>query len=297
MTARIFVLTLLLACAAPVLAQRLYLFDVDDFLDPRDLGATIDGRTFTGGGRLDITRAMIGVSSSHVQLSDAIEAPAALLHLSRTVYDSNRQINMKLLALQGIGDDDPNRRLPRFRGSFQLARYSPVMVTPEPTELAKASDAEMLPIEIATSRDQVSLTVSESSRRGGKFDVELTGDMGFKVLGGVYGGFSYSLSRVSGENAPPLTNSLVYFYRYARPLGQRVSLQLIGSLGGQYSDKLRGIGRIHAQAMFPFADTRRNLHLALGTAYFHDGENWRRVREIAVFFDTALFIRNGASKQ
>jgi hypothetical protein len=117
----------LLATAAR--GQELDVFDINDFVDPRELGATIvDGRFQCPCRDFLVSRLMTGAAYEYVDLTRTTNQDAFFAHLATSYYTGPWQFNLKTSELRKISDE-PRQRfsvgglLPHSKTSLQLARY------------------------------------------------------------------------------------------------------------------------------------------------------------------------------
>jgi len=121
----------LVAIAVPAGAQELDIFDINDFVDPRELGARAEGR-----GRLRcpcdpffISRAMAGGVTRYVDVLRPTNTDVTFLHLATSYYRGPWQFNWKHTRLNaddfGLNDAAVAVSLvtPENKNTVQAARY------------------------------------------------------------------------------------------------------------------------------------------------------------------------------
>jgi hypothetical protein len=130
-----FALLLLLASAlcASMQAQELDIYDIDDFVDPRQLGAVVGpyGRLTCPCDRFLVSRLMGGGVANYIDVFRPTAADATFIHLATSYYRGPWQANWKLTRLSRedfLSDERPIRetditRTPQHKSTLQLARY------------------------------------------------------------------------------------------------------------------------------------------------------------------------------
>jgi len=122
------IVTLFLACSAA--AQEFDIFDLNDFIDPRDRGAVFrpEGWGVTNGGNpFGIIRAYTGGVADYQWRNLPTDTNVTFLHLTGSQYWSNKQVNVKLTSFGG----PEGANLPRLRGTFQFGYY---LTTEQPAD-------------------------------------------------------------------------------------------------------------------------------------------------------------------
>ena len=122
---------LLLAATVVASAQELTIFDLDDFVDPRTLGAAVTSRgTFSCPcSDLLITRAMMGWNSDYMNVTVPTQLDVGFAHVATSYYRGAWQFNAKFTGLRdvhrpAISTTPPSSRaMPRESAAFQIGFY------------------------------------------------------------------------------------------------------------------------------------------------------------------------------
>jgi hypothetical protein len=125
---RSFLFAALLLGASALQAQELDIFDANDFIDPRDLGATITAR---GGiqcpcSRVLISRFFTGAATNYVDLLRPTSADVMFAHLATSYYNGHWQLNFKTSYLEDLSNEPSTgafTETPHRKNTLQLGRY------------------------------------------------------------------------------------------------------------------------------------------------------------------------------
>jgi hypothetical protein len=114
----------------PATAQEFTIFDIDDFVDPRELGATVgaDGSLTCPCTTLFIARAMAGYDHNFLNVMQPTNFDVAFGHIAMSAYFNGKwQVNLKQSFLYGLRElkkaDRPSGALPKGSLSLQIGRY------------------------------------------------------------------------------------------------------------------------------------------------------------------------------
>ncbi len=142
MTIKTLVAFVLLLGAVSLTAQELTIFDLNDFVDPRSLGAvaTSKGRFICPCSELLVSRVVLGWDQNFVNVTSASPVDVAFAHVAMSYYRGAWQGNAKVSVLRDVsspGDEDfviispasnvppsATSAVPRQALALQLARYS-----------------------------------------------------------------------------------------------------------------------------------------------------------------------------
>jgi hypothetical protein len=112
----------LLLAASMAQAQELDIFDINDFVDPRDLGATITPRGWLACPcqRLLVSRLMAGGVADYVDVLRPTNADLLFAHLATSYYTGRWQLNFKATRFDssGVGGE-----VPAWKYGVQAGRY------------------------------------------------------------------------------------------------------------------------------------------------------------------------------
>jgi hypothetical protein len=120
---RTLVLAFALLAAAAVEAQEFDVFDPNDFLDPRIRGGAFNDQgpgMSKPGDRFDVIRAYSGRVTDFQWRNQPTGVDLAFLHLTGSIYDGNKQLNLKFTAFD---PDQGAQQLPRYRSTAQFGYY------------------------------------------------------------------------------------------------------------------------------------------------------------------------------
>jgi len=183
----------LLLAASMTQAQELDIFDINDFVDPRDLGATITPR----GGlvcpcqRLLVSRLMAGGVSEYVDVLRPTNADVLFAHLATSYYTGRWQLNLKTTRFDssGVGGE-----VPTWKHGLQAGRYF---------TMGGGNNPATLRAQVNYSRTEYRRKLGPTQSFGSVYDTEL----GFEVDTSV---------RIFGR---PFVTSVVFLQD--RPAGER----------------------------------------------------------------------------
>lgn len=117
---RVVLTALLVLCAFHASAQELAIFDISDFVDPREIGAVVSeqGTFQCPCSRLLITRLISGWDGKFVNVTRPTPFDVAFAHLASSYYHGASQYNAKMSAIRDV-------HLPRNQPTFVDARAVP----------------------------------------------------------------------------------------------------------------------------------------------------------------------------
>lgn len=316
----------LVYAAVAVAAQELTIFDLDDFVDPRLLGAAATSR-----GRflcnpcsyLLISRAMVGWNSDYMNVTVPTNVDVAFAHVATSYYRGPWQVNAKFTGLRDVHRPDrsqteiDSRTVPREAGVLQVAYYHAVGAG----EKARAARTEITwrashYVEARHERrdDRFARVHSDVIRHefGIEWDVPIPGNM----LGSII------LTGVAGEHLTldAAQTRLAYVHRSPRfdigpvHLDAMVSAGVLGE-GLDFGDLRRITIKPAVGLAVPLGRTGINLNVRFApafqrrTRFTDDGGGelpsvayesaaapsryiWERSPELAIFIDRSIFRRS-----
>ena len=250
---------LVLICAAfsgiPMLAQELDLYDINDFVDPRELGARAEsrGRLLCPCDSFLVSRVVTGGATSYLDVFRPTNSDATFLHLATSYYRGAWQANWKHTQLNredlGPGHSEVQRGsvpVPDNKNILQLARYFAV---------GRGASASIIRIEASWTRAEYRQQPRDANGPFGDFHSRFENEFGFE------GDIPWRIGRF------PIVTSLVYVGRSGIPGGagiRRVTLLQRAprvSLGSWSLDTAVAVGSVHADNRWHGALIQPSLHL------------------------------------
>jgi hypothetical protein len=289
----ILALALLLAATAAA-AQEFDIFDQNDFIDPRQRGASFDAGGFgvtDPGSDFSVLRAYTGHVSNYQWRNTPTNQEVNFVQLAHSFYRDRRQLNLKLTFLDAAGRSD----LPAYRGTVQYGSYFAV----QPAE--GSNDGQ--PARQVASRWLVSAAFEQNAVRsrdasGRSLNYELAAEMDVLVpLRRANHNIIGSLIFVD-RRAIDHSQRLTYFYhvgekRHAH--GLRVTMNL--GAGGERTDHWRwGSARAVVNASID-AGRIATINFAYAPTYVpHDPAGRRVHHEITLYLDRTVMAHLTARK-
>lgn len=278
---------LLVAAAYSAEAQEFDVFDPNDFLDPRERGATFRSDGFgvvTRGNSFTLARLYTGMIDDYQWRNKPTGERVSFAHLTASHYFSNKQVSVKLTTLDGAVP------LPRYRVTTQMAFYA----------VPELQEGEEDPFRFAA-RYLVSYSIEENRTdlTAPRYQHDYNHEYGLQIDGAIT---RHGKTRVG---------SLVYIHRNAHHLGspERVTyfyrvgehnrgpFRLGGSvgLGGEKTRSWHwGVVRGIFTAAVDVPLLAGTFNLAYSPAYLPaDGQ---RFHELTFFMDWTLLSRLAPSK-
>jgi hypothetical protein len=307
----LFVFLFALAAALSAAAQELTIFDISDFVDPRELGASPHWGGFSCPcTSMLIGRALAGYDHDFADVHESQGDDAYFGSLAMSYYHGEWQVNVKgtdLFAADGIGQRRGNAGdlgLPRQTVALQLAHYQPIGSAVHPigvTRIEVSTRATRVSTNELQIKQQQAFTTT-SHRVAYDFGIEF--DTQFKPFGhSLEGSLTYTM--LSGDH-PDLRGAvnrgrLAYLQRFPRIKlipGRKITLDLAVSAGftgrGLHAASLDHVN-IHptAQLAIPIGLGETFFNITYGPTYRRLGRQYESsINEIAFFVDRALFARS-----
>jgi hypothetical protein len=293
-----------LFAASTAAAQQQPIFDVDDFIDPRE----------RGGRPLFVSRLVLGVTRNYVDGHRPLHDDAAFLHVANSVYFSDFQIDYKrtegtsdkkeLMVCEceegpvyfptpPLPDATPAAPPPGSKDTLQFAWYRTVEGEGgPPLKLRYRLSWSRQPVDvgvtsIATGEKAASLSGSEQS-----FGLEADTRVRFRGRD-VFGSLQIARTIQSGTIAHRTQHELTYTARLPGWRVGRVLLRPTLAVGGVSGRGGTALNVVHPQfeAFWHDTTTRANLHLIWAPQTIRSGRGgWDTTHEIAFVVDRALVV-------
>lgn len=234
--------TLLLAAFA-LQAQELDIFDANDFVDPRDLGATITPR---GGiacpcNRFLVSRLFTGGATNYVDQLRPTDADVLFAHLATSYYTGRWQFNFKFSHLEDLtneGSTGTFTELPQRKATLQLGRYY--------TFGRLGGNPTMLRAQLTWSRVEYRRLTAATSTRASEYATVNNSELGVEV--------DVRVRRLSGS----------FVYVDDNPPGHRH--------GGGVPDHRKRLSFIHRLPRYTVGNFGIDASIAAGAYYFKGPE-------------------------
>jgi len=157
----------LLLTASMAQAQELDIFDINDFVDPRDLGATItpQGWLACPCQRLLVSRLMAGGVADYVDVLRPTSSDVLFAHLATSYYTGRWQLNFKTTRFDSTRSGG---EVPTWKYGLQAGRYF---------TMGGGSDPATLRAQVNASKTEYRRLIGRSTSYSSVYDTEL----GFEV--------------------------------------------------------------------------------------------------------------------
>jgi hypothetical protein len=298
MTARAAAALLCIVFSVSALGQELEVFDVSDFIDPRDRGAVFDPTKPFGllesGQQFLLMRAYTGRVLNDYQWRNAASgAEANFLHLTTNLYRGDKQYNAKLTFFQG-GDD---AHLTSYRGTLQYAQY---FVTANSARLQRErgneKPEEKEDIRIA-GRYAFTLSAehnpySEGPRFLYEYGIESTGYVRYRNRS-VVGSLVWTHRTVSAEKT---IDRISYYYRLGDRTYRNGLFRWNANLGfgAERNDGWHfGATRVVMAGSVEIPVLRSALNVAYAPTYLPGRSGRKTYHEVVVFLDSTVLSHIG----
>lgn len=298
--------TFALFAAASAAAQQRPIFDVDDFVDPRQHVRPVF-----------ISRLTAGAARNFVDDYRPLGKDAGFLSLTNSFFRKNWQFDYKHSEVRGENSaPDPVRcgcNPPLYFPTPPPPGASPAAPQPGSRDTLQVGFYRMqpvgaadLPIALRTrftfSRQKLtthirSFTTGEivEQRSGHDQSIGIDADTHFTIRGhDIWGSLLYARTSTSGTLADPRTQQ--EFAYAARPPGYSLGPVLaratltVGGVTNRGGTALNVVNPA-LEAFWHNHATRANVHLVWSPLSMRDGEGWRTRHQIALFVDRKLYIR------
>ncbi|HKS23665.1 MAG TPA: hypothetical protein VJZ76_12760 [Thermoanaerobaculia bacterium] len=295
-----------LLLAATASAQQRPIFDVDDFVDPRQH----DGPVF-------ISRLIAGVARNFVDDYRPLGKDAGFIELTNSFYRENLQFDYKHSEVRGENRaPDPVRcgcnpplyfptppppgatpaaPQPGSRDTLQVGFYRMELVGPADPPIALRTRFTFSRQKLTTHIRSFTTGELVEQRSGHDQSIGVDADTHFVFRGhDIWGSLVYARSSTSGTLAERRTQQ--EFAYVARPPGislWRLLARATLTVGGVTNRGGTALNIVNPalEAFWHSHATRANVHLVWSPLSMRDGEGWRTHHQIALFVDRALYIR------
>lgn len=301
---RIAVAVFLVLLARPLLAQEFTIFDLNDFIDPRELGATLaeDGAFRCPCLQFLITRAIVGVDHDFLNVMQPTQLDVGFVHLATSYYRGPWQFNLKTTLLRELRRPEAAAvsrfSMPREALALQIGKYRTSKYE------APSSDEEDTPREeFLVERYQLSWRISRylepsddspatESRTDTVYRHEFGAEMDLRTKG-VVGSITYTMiadeaDTVSFSERP---GRLAYVYRFDAYEAVGLKFEPTFSLG-VVTKGIRISSRFTIQPgltiALPLGSTGANFNLRIAPTFQRFG-GWHESYEVAAFVDRHIF--------
>ncbi len=293
-------------------AQQRPIFDVDDFVDPREH----DGVLF-------ISRLIAGGAWGFIDDYRPLHQDTAFVHVANSVYVSRLQLDYKRSEVRNQRDltwrspetavtlchcdppivfptappsgATPAPPLPGSKDTLQLAWYDEVSAGsgPRPMMLRYRLTWSRQPIDTVVTSAVTGLRLSRFSGKEQSFGVDA--DTYFHVRGReIFGSLQYAYTKRSGTTDDRRQRELVYTSRFPAVAAGPVVLRATLTVGGVSDRGGTAVNVVHPsfEAFWRPAGTDAAFHLVWTPQSTNSGaEGWQTTHQVALFADHALFVK------
>ncbi|HKR65894.1 MAG TPA: hypothetical protein VJZ00_19340 [Thermoanaerobaculia bacterium] len=288
-----------LALALPVAAQEMTIFDLNDFVDPRTLGAAASstGKLSCPCVKFLISRAIVGWDHDFVNVMLPTDVDAGFAHLATSYYFGAWQANVKVMALRDVHRDRERfvapGALPREAVTLQLGHYA-AEVDGDRTTVGRVQATWRISRHLEPERDDV-ISPPPAPAVKGVISHEFGAEYDFQARGFVCS-LSYTLLAPEDRNRTAFherPSRLALIYRFdaftwrSLRVEPTVSAGLLGH-GAQLQSRLTI--QPSARIVLPLGRTKVNLNARIAPTFQRHG-GWHTYYETAFFADYAFFAR------
>jgi hypothetical protein len=300
---RLIVVVVLLLGTIPAAAQEMTIFDLNDFVDPRALGAAATSTgTFTCPCvKYLISRAIVGWDHDFVNVTLPTKVDVGFAHVATSFYMGRWQVNAKAMALRDVHRPDATfvsrGALPREALTLQLGHYREVPIGDDESVVRRLQVTWRLNRHRELSRRREPI-ISPQPPPSRMFDDVLSHEFGVEYdvhVAGLTGSIAYTLLASENRNEQgfsdrPSRLSLIYRFDAYEWKRLRFEPTLSGGVLGHGVD-LGGHLTIQPSVRIALpVGWQTNLNARIAPTFQRHG-GWQRYYEVAVFVDRPIFAK------
>ncbi|MFP5245276.1 MAG: hypothetical protein ACLGH0_01185 [Thermoanaerobaculia bacterium] len=287
---RAVIIVLLLALGCPAFAQEFTIFDINDFVDPRELGAVTNERGSFACPCVSFltSRAIVGWDRDFINVMQPTATDIGFAHVATSYYRGPIQINSKVTVMRDVHRSESATvsrfAVPREAIALQFGHYRATELDDETIVRRYQLSWRVSRYLEPTTEDGRGIHSVRTHEFGAEMDVR---------TGGLVGSLTYTI--IADETAdvgwPDRPTRLAYTYRFdAIPL-RNARLEptfTFGILGRGLKFSSRFTAQAGVRLVVPLGSTGANFNVRVAPTVQRFG-GWHDYYEISAFLDRHIF--------
>lgn len=285
------VAVILVFLATPALAQEFTIFDLNDFVDPRELGATVseEGAFRCPCLNFLISRAVVGYDHDFMNIVQPTQLDVAFAHVATSYYRGPWQVNLKTTVFREVHRPEvasvARFSMPREALALQIGRYR-TSKSQSDLLVRRYQFSWRISRYLVPQRFQRAEEAVYRHEFGAEFDLRTKG---------VVGSITYTMISDEGKELPlrERLGRLAYVYRFdgyeALGMNFEPTLSLgVVTKGARISSRFTVQPSV--RMVVPIASTGANFNVRVAPT-FQRLDGWQEYYEVSAFVDRHIFAR------